>query len=839
MKRRALILFLLTAALCAIMPAAYAQNEGTPATAADKDLFSAALANIAGAASYAFDVYLDTQVEVEGSSVQVLLEGEGAFDQSGETPALALDLRGRISADGVETPVDFALRIKDDVLYFNNSAGSDARPELWSGIPMSVMPGLINSQLGLAAATGQSDATLGAALDTAAASLREMFSTSGLDPESFLALSRLPDGQASGAPITRMQLDVSLSEMAQAEGAADFLSALNASADPTASTDITAEDIDLMAAAFEQTAVQFKVRIDPATALFQSGELIIESTLDPAAAGEPGNPATISFDLLISLRDINEPQTISVPDGINVLSAAVVNALIQAQTTPQPTAAFALPTPTQPAAPTPLPATPTLPPATPQPGVELVAGVPAQITLPGNAPVELTYDGTGGDVVTVSARSLNAATGLDTTLELLDPNGVRIGFNDDLSGSQPGFNMLDSVVSNIKLPADGVYRIVVSSFAPGISGPVEVLLTSGSAPAATSTPSSASPTYPVETVEQRSVPANGSDCLTLDLLARENVTISARALDAALDTQLTLNALDGSQLAFNDDHGTANTALGRFDALIDAQPISASGAYELCVSGFAGSGGRYELSVTRRRSGGLIGSGSPTATPGSALPEIQTVTGEIASGEQFETSFEARAGDVFVITVRATGGDLDPQTGVFADNENDLLFYSDDQGTANPDLAPTDAVISNLIIQEAGVYDVVVAGYRETSGPFELTIEPVASGAPLGTPEVQTITGKLTANGVYTAPVNLPEGAYVTITVVAGDDVFDPQLTLLDPNGVVVAANDDHSSEDEAINFLDSRIRNYFVTTPGEHTIEIRGYQGSGGPFTLTISTLQ
>ncbi|MBL8147501.1 MAG: hypothetical protein JNL34_14060, partial [Anaerolineae bacterium] len=104
MKRRALILLLLTVALCALMPAAFAQDEGTPATTADKDLFSAALANIAGAGSYAFDVYLDMQMEAEGSSVQILFEGEGAFDQSGESPALALDLRGRIAVDSEETP---------------------------------------------------------------------------------------------------------------------------------------------------------------------------------------------------------------------------------------------------------------------------------------------------------------------------------------------------------------------------------------------------------------------------------------------------------------------------------------------------------------------------------------------------------------------------------------------------------------------------------------------------------------------------------------------------------------------------------------------------------------
>ncbi|MFN8379617.1 MAG: pre-peptidase C-terminal domain-containing protein [Anaerolineae bacterium] len=860
MRLRTFALILLTAALCTLAPAAFAQDSGTPATPADKELFSAALANISGANSYAFDVYLDIQAAADSSGLQILLEGEGAFDQTGESPALALDLRGRISGDGEEVPVDFALRIKDEVLYYNNVAGSDTRPELWTGVPMSVVPALINSQLGLVSLDNQGDSTIGDALNTAASTLLEFFNASGMDPESFLTLTRLPDGDSNGTPITRMELDISLSNMAKAEGFSSLLTAMTTTEDQPTGVSISDADLDSLATSLAQTDVQFKVRIDPTTEIFQSGELVVNSTLDPSAVGNTGSPATFSLDLLVSLRDIGEAQAITVPDGINVLSADSVAALIQSQTTPVATPNFVFPTPTAQVTKGALPpaATPTqiptetpspLPPtATPSPipqasptsassaGGELSANTPAEIVLSGNGPVELTYNGTRGELITVSARSVDASTGLDTTVELLDPNGVRVGFNDDLSGSKPGFNSLDSVIENVKLPSDGVYSVVVNSFAPGISGPVEVLLISGNAPVPT--PGTSSQTYPIVTAEQRTVPANGSDCVGQELLAGETVSVVVHALDAALDTQVAVTAPDGSQFAFNDDHGTNDTSLGRFDSVISAQPVTASGEYSLCVSGFAGSNGSYELTVTRQ-SGGTSISANPTATPSGSQPQAQMITGEIAADEQFETPFDAQAGDVFTITVRATGGDLDPQVGVFADNENDLLFYNDDQGDTYPDLAPTDSVISNLIIQETGTYDVLVAGYDTTSGTFEVTIERTATGAPLGTPEVQTASGKLQSNGVYTYNVTLPEGAYVTITVMAGDDVFDPQLTLVDPNGVVVATNDDHSSEDDSLRFTDSRIRNFFVTTPGEYTVEIRGYQGSGGPFSLTIAVLQ
>lgn len=824
MKPRLFILFLLAVLCCSLAPVALAQDSGAPATAEDQALFSSALANISGAASYAFDIYFDTQVEVDSEQLQILVEGEGAFDQSGASPALALDLRGRIVANGAESPVDFALRIRDDVLYYNNVQGSDTRPELWIGIPMSVMPALISSQMELGEAASAGDANLGNSLNALSSAFLEAFNASGVDPEAFLTLTRLPDATANGAPVTRMALDVSLSSLIKADGFPALLNALTAEEGQSASEPPSDAEVQQVAAAFEQTSIQFKVRIDPAAGLFQSGELVIDSALDPAALGETGNPIAFNLDLLISLRDIDEPQTITVPDGINVLTAEVVNALIQAQVTPGATISPVMPTPT--------PASGSLP----NTGGTLTPNVPAQVTLTGDSAVEMTFNGLRGELVTISARSLDPSTGLDTTLELLDPNGVRAGFNDDLSGSLPGFNTLDSVIANVKLPSDGLYRVVVNSFAPGVTGPVEVLLSSGSTPVVVSTPSTLS--YPIVTNEQRSVPAGGSDCINLDLLAGETVTIAVRALDTTLDTQATLNAPNGSQLAFNDDQIGNNTALGRFDSLIAAQPVVESGTHSLCISGFAGSGGAYDLTITRE-AGGTTVVVNPTATPASAQPEIQVITGEVVSEEIFETSFSAQAGDVYTITVRATGGDLDPQVGIFADNEDELLYYHDDQGDTDPGLAPTDSLLSNVIIQQSGVYDVLVAGYQTTSGPFEMTIERVATGAPLGEPqEIASVPGKLQSNGVFTFPVSLPEGAYVTITVMAGDDVFDPQLTLLGPNGAVVAANDDHSSEDEALGFYDSRIRNFFVAAPGEYTVEIRGYQGSGGPFRLTIASL-
>jgi hypothetical protein len=459
----------------------------------------------------------------------------------------------------------------------------------------------------------------------------------------------------------------------------------------------------------------------------------------------------------------------------------------------------------------------------------LTVDEPLQVTLAG-APLDLAYQGARGEVITLSARSLNAALGLDTTLELLDADGVRLGFNDDVVGARAGLNLLDSLISSIELPADGQYIVRVRSFDLGVGGPVEVLV-SREAGATAATPG----VEHVTTVEGR-VTADLEDCTPLDLAAGDTLTAVVHAQDSALDTMLMLRGPNGDELAFNDDHSLNDPSLLRFDSAIERIAIEADGAHQLCVSGFGGSSGPYTLTITRVSNSTVA---APTPEMANAR-DLQTVTDRVPEGDQFILPVQWQAGDVYTLTARALDADFDPQMGVFPDRSDELLAGNDDHSTSSNDLAFFDSRISNFIVPASGRYDIVIGGYQGSGGPFELTIERTGENAPLGTPSVETVSGTVAPNEVFTHAVELPAGAYVTIRVAAaGASTLDSQVTLITPDGVIAADNDDHTSGDPALGPTDSLIRNFFAAQAGVYTIEVRGYPGSSGAFTLTIEMLQ
>ncbi len=78
--------------------------------------------------------------------------------------------------------------------------------------------------------------------------------------------------------------------------------------------------------------------------------------------------------------------------------------------------------------------------------------------------------------------------------------------------------------------------------------------------------------------------------------------------------------------------------------------------------------------------------------------------------------------------------------------------------------------------------------------------------------------------------VNLQAGEFVLITVTSED--FDPDVTLLDADGMQIAYNDD---DEESLNsLLVARVRD-----SGKHTVRV-GSVGSGlGQFTIRVDTLR
>ncbi len=94
-------------------------------------------------------------------------------------------------------------------------------------------------------------------------------------------------------------------------------------------------------------------------------------------------------------------------------------------------------------------------------------GLSGALTFSGQEDV-WTFEGRAGDVVTIMMKGV----GLDAYLQLLDANGAQLANNDDA----PGTGSLDARINRVRLPADGTYTIVASSFRSNSYGPYRLLL---------------------------------------------------------------------------------------------------------------------------------------------------------------------------------------------------------------------------------------------------------------------------------------------------------------------------------------------------------------------------
>ena len=119
----------------------------------------------------------------------------------------------------------------------------------------------------------------------------------------------------------------------------------------------------------------------------------------------------------------------------------------------------------------------------------------------------------------------------------------------------------------------------------------------------------------------------------------------------------------------------------------------------------------------------------------------------------------------------------------------------------------------------AGTYTVKVAGYG--TGSYRLRIDPVPS-TPVRVG--QTLTAGMPARGTFDYfTVPLQAGTHYRIEVLL-DSLDDSVLTLVDPDGRVVASNDDFSNASYA-----SRI-DYPAAASGTYTVKVTGY-GHGLPI--------
>jgi hypothetical protein len=216
------------------------------------------------------------------------------------------------------------------------------------------------------------------------------------------------------------------------------------------------------------------------------------------------------------------------------------------------------------------------------------------VTLEGNIdPTLLRFDGVRGQTVILTARDVPEGESLDVVLEVLQPNGARLRFNDNHMGGDSSLAQTDSRIKVI-LPQDGEYVVRVNSYGGIFEGDVEVLL-------------QVVDLFSVEIIEDNdgltmltlTLPSNLAYQHELTLEAGDVLTITARDIGGSLDPVVRLVDSDGVVIAQNDDHGTAATHLDVFDAQIADFIVETTGEHVIEVLDFLGRGGQIELTIVR------------------------------------------------------------------------------------------------------------------------------------------------------------------------------------------------------------------------------------------------
>ncbi len=185
------------------------------------------------------------------------------------------------------------------------------------------------------------------------------------------------------------------------------------------------------------------------------------------------------------------------------------------------------------------------------------------------------YDSDGGDVVSVTADSGGA---LDTVMELVGPDGRTIAYA-DAPDTDP------SMLVRIALDEAGTYTIRVNTFNGEGSGDVMVTLTV-QVPFAL-TPDAPTVWVPLGVGDVGVVTLDGFD-------SADAMTITVRDPRGLLDPRVAVRDGDGTLMAENDDHGTADVTLNRFDARLTAAP---TGGATLAITDFLGRAGWLEVSI--------------------------------------------------------------------------------------------------------------------------------------------------------------------------------------------------------------------------------------------------
>ena len=406
------------------------------------------------------------------------------------------------------------------------------------------------------------------------------------------------------------------------------------------------------------------------------------------------------------------------------------------------------------------------------------------------APYHLwTLEGRRGQRIVIDLM----ASEFDPVLVVRDDAGFPVGRDDD--GGEGNNSRLRTV-----LPRDGRYRVIVTAFNENSRGRYTMAITSWEAPDAP-----AAGATPALTVGQdRTGVLEPGDEIAGDGPYQDRWTVEARAgqrlradlSSADFDAYLILLGPDGQQLAADDDGGDGNNSSLGWRA-------AAAGAYTLIASSFRDEPqtGAYRLAVVEE-TGVFADPGVSAAIATGERKEGRLEAGDTEGRRGFEDTwtFQGRAGQLARIDV--TSQALDSYA---------ILRLAGTPVDSNDDGGEGTNARLMVILPQTGTYTLVVSSYAINSGGGRYDVSLAISAPPAGAGRVERLTPGRRASGRLEVGDRPRSGGGFqdlwefdgrqgrTAVIEMRSAEFDAFLELRDPDGALVAENDDGGDGTDAL----------------------------------------
>lgn len=222
--------------------------------------------------------------------------------------------------------------------------------------------------------------------------------------------------------------------------------------------------------------------------------------------------------------------------------------------------------------------------------------------------------------------------------------------------------------------------------------------------------------------------------------------------------------------------------------------------------------------------------------PSSSLTEANVVIrGQLAGDRDLQTaSLEPGVSDLWTFSTAANR-----YASLFLRPEEqhlDLmltLYGPDRQTVAQVDKGYAGATesVTDLLLEEAGVYIVEAADFFRESGRYTLSLvlsdEPAYSGGEINFG--QALQGELAPNSQHYWVFSGDQGQRVSIILEPGGPTFDAILELYGPDGQLLVGLDEGFSGDPEI------IAGYELPASGEFAILVRSFSPQGGAYTISL----